>query len=478
MGRFGIFAAFGMGLLMALGAASGRAADVPPGNLASLPGSRARQLLSAGQIDQAERIVRAALASGADDALLTIAGEIEFRRANFTEAAQAFEAAISLNPQNPRAWWGLGRIEQAHFRTQRARDLFAKAFSLNHRDTDIILSYAEFVSDPASKAILLDNVARLASSDRPERAAQANAQLQIQRQLQGRTAGRLASPYSAYRLALGGFRPNGSAAAGVIVTARINGGRPLHLLLDTGARGIVIDSGTARKLDLETIASSRLSGFGDTANGESQVALARSVTFGDLAFEDCLVEVARQNLTAGADGIVGLEVFERFRIGVDGAAGTLRLTPFDDASLDASLGRVPAIGIGHLLLVKARVRGGKEGLFLVDTGAAFTTVSHQYLPTAAEAGQAVKLQGAQGALAGAFRAGPLSIAVGGVALVDGSPLVMDLKAISQAQGIEIAGILGYSTLGKSAFTIDLKNGVLEFPGTAGSRHLVTRTFAK
>ncbi len=450
------------------GAAEGSAGV--PANLTGLqpPAAsvlRARQLLSAGQIDQAERMVRAALAAGADDGLLSVAGEIQFRRANFAEAAQSYRAAIALNSGNARAWWGLGRIEQAHFRPQGARDFFARAFSLNHLDTDIILSYADFVSDPASNAVLLGNVARLASFDRQERSADAAARLQIQQRLQGRTPARLASPYVAYRLPLSGFRPQGSALAGMLVAARINGSRPVRLLLDTGARGIVIDSGTARKLDLETVAASRLGGFGDAGRGESRVALARSVTFGDLAFEDCLIEVAGQNLTAGADGVIGADVFERFRIGVDGRAGVLQLAPFDDSPRAGSQASVPAVGIGKLLLVKVRVQGGSEGLFLVDTGAAFTTVSRQHVPIVPDARRTVAMQGAQGAVS-AFRAGPLAFDVGGgLTLTDSAPLVMDLRPISQAQGIEIAGILGFSTLGASPFTIDLRNGLLEFPAS-------------
>ena len=485
MPRFRILIPLGIVLLMALATVPGRAAEGSAGVTANPNGplpaagsaAGARQLLSAGQTDQAERMVRAALAGKADDGLLTVAGEIQFRRANFDEAAHAYRAAIALNPDNARAWWGLGRIEQAHFRRVSARDFFARAFFLNHRDTDIVLSYADFVSEPASQSVLLDNVARLASFDRPERSADAAARLQIQQRLQGRRPWRLASPYVAYRLALSGFRPNGSGVAGMLVAARINGGRPLRLLLDTGARGIVIDSGAARRLDLETMAASRLGGFGDARRGESRVALARSVTFGGLALADCLVEVAGQSLTAGADGVIGADVFESFRIGVDGRAGILQLTPYDDSPRDASQVSVPAIGIGKLLLVKVRVQGGSPGLFLVDTGAAFIMVSWQYLPTAGEAGRLVQMQGAQGAIGSAFRTGPLAFEVGGLALADAAPLVMDLRPVSEAQGIEIAGILGYSTLGKSRFTIDLRNGLLEFPGMA-AREMVTRTFTK
>jgi hypothetical protein len=39
---------------------------------------------------------------------------------------------------------------------------------------------------------------------------------------------------------------------------------------------------------------------------------------------------------------------------------------------------------------------------------------------------------------------------------------MDLRPISQIEGIEIAGILGYSTLAKSPFTLDLRHGTVVF----------------
>ena len=196
MPRFRIFTPVGIGLLMTLASAPVRAAEGSTGAPLNLPAPtlRIRQLLSTGQTDQAERLIRAALADNDDDALLCLSGDIHYRRANFPEAARAYQAAIALNPENARAWYGLGRIEQAHFRAPRARDLFAKAFALDHRDTDIILAYTDFVIDPASKSILLENVARLANLNQPDRAAHAVAQRQIHQRLEGRLPARLASP--------------------------------------------------------------------------------------------------------------------------------------------------------------------------------------------------------------------------------------------------------------------------------------------
>jgi hypothetical protein len=56
----------------------------------------------------------------------------------------------------------------------------------------------------------------------------------------------------------------------------------------------------------------------------------------------------------------------------------------------------------------------------------------------------------------------MALRVDGLPLVEHDPLAMDLGPISQLEGIDIAGILGYSTLGKSPFTIDLRNGLVEF----------------
>ena len=78
----------------------------------------------------------------------------------------------------------------------------------------------------------------------------------------------------------------------------------------------------------------------------------------------------------------------------------------------------------------------------------------------------MELQGAQGPLAGALRVAPLVLNVGGLPLVERAPLAVDLRAISQVEGIEIAGILGYSMLGRSPFTLDFRNGTVEFAGIA------------
>jgi hypothetical protein len=229
----------------------------------------------------------------------------------------------------------------------------------------------------------------------------------------------------------------------------------------------VIGARAAKKLDLETIVASQLAGFGETRGDESRLALARTVAFGDLVFDECLVEVSDGTLTSGADGVLGADVFENFRIGLYARAGVLQLTPFDvPAGQPVERPSIAAIGMRHLLFVQARVEGGKEGLFLVDTGAAYTAIAHEYLPPSAQPGQAVGMTGAQGPLAGATRVAPVALRLGGMPLAENAPLAMDLRPISQLEGVEIAGILGYSVLGQVPFTIDLRHGIVEFARAA------------
>ncbi len=416
--------------------------------LANATLSRARQLLRTGRIVDAEHLVDIALSSAPDDSLLCLAGEIQLRRANFTGASAAFTAALQRNSENARAHWGLGRIDQFYFRPDSARAHFARAFSLDFHDTDIILSFAEYVSDPAARATLLRNVAALARQDQPERAGRAIAELSVLQRLQGRTPAHLASAYTVYRLPLTGFRPLGSSQIGVLVAVRINSGKSLHLLLDTGARGLSIDSHAARNLDLETIASSGLQGLGDSASAGSRLTLARTVTFGNLAFEECLIEVSDHSLTTGADGVLGADLFESFQIHLNPAERLLELTPFE-SPISPSATSISALGHRNLLFVHAGLETGKEGLFLVDTGSGFTSVSRDLLPAALPQGLPVGLQGAQGPLAGGIRLASLEIQVAGKSVVD-APVALDLHRISQLEGVEISGILGYSLLGRSS----------------------------
>ena len=218
---------------------------------------------------------------------------------------------------------------------------------------------------------------------------------------------------------------------------------------------MLIDARAARHLGLEPIVESQLGGFGTADRGESVASLAREVSIGDLRFEDCLMEVSSRSITPGADGILGADLFEQFRMRVDARAGVLELTPGEAAAPQTSS---RAIGLRNLLLVESAV-GRKTGWFLVDTGAAYSAVSREMAP--AGLGPATEMLGVRGAFQ-ANRLGPLSLAIGARQLLDLAPVAVDLGPLSQREGVEISGVVGFPALNKGPLTIDLRRGQITF----------------
>lgn len=381
----------------------------------------ARALLRSGKVDQAERLIRNAREMGPDNArLLCALGDILFRRADFSHAGKAYKSALDLDANFAYSYLGLGRIAQLEFRRTSARDLFAKAFRLNPNDPEIVSAYTRMTAG-----------------------------------LQTRPYSRLSSAYTTYELKLTGFHPTSSSPDGVLVTAKINGGKPLRLVFDTGFSGVNVNGKAARSLGLEAISESQfVGGLGDDRPHTVQPALARTIAFGNLEFRDCPIQVDPGSVTPGADGVIGADVFAQFEITLDARSRRLSLVPFSGE------GQANVYGVNHLLLVRTKINRRKEGLFLLDTAAAFTSVSEE-IARPWEHRAAVPLMGARGLLSHVFRVPPVELDFGGRPVIDPAPVALDLRQLSQQIGVEISGILGYLLLSRSNLTINYRDGIVQ-----------------
>lgn len=263
---------------------------------------------------------------------------------------------------------------------------------------------------------------------------------------------RVASDYRDYRIPLNIWRPTGVTAMGVVVPVRIDGGRPLRLVLDSGASGITISNQTARELQLGARVEAKVTGFGRGRETVAHLGVAESVVIGDLRFEDCPIRVVGDSLTRGADGVIGTDFFGAFRIRLDAAAKELRLEAFREPQASAES------RASHLLFVKATVNGQGEGLFLVDTGSAVTSLASDVRWPRAMAGNTMNLTGVSGEVPEAKYLAPVSLEIEGKKVVERQPVALNLEAISRRNGIKVAGILGYSVLSRTGVTFDYREG--------------------
>jgi len=341
--------------------------------------------------------------------------DAQYRQGSFDEAAALYRAASTANPNSARAWFGLGRVAKLNFRDAEARNLFSRAYDLDPLDPEI-------------------------------RAAQNTA-----------PRAHLSSPYTSYDLKLTGFYPRDATAAGVTVTVRINGGKPLRLVLDTGARGISIRESAARDARLVLGPESRIQGF-ERGSSPAHMAVAESIAFGDLTYRDCPVAVSSMDVASGADGVMGTALFQEFEVRLDAGARMLRLQPYRDAVEPG----IRVYGLDGLLVVKARVNRDREGLFLIDTGSAYTAVDSKLAKRWGAVPAAVALQGVAGLVTRGFRVAPVELEIDGRKMHDPSGVAVDLGAVSDREGVEFAGLIGYSVLGKSPLILNYRDGMIDF----------------
>ena len=283
------------------------------------------------------------------------------------------------------------------------------------------------------------------------------------------TSSHLASPLRPYTLKLESFVPAPGRATGVLLKARLNGGRPLRLLLDSGAEHLVVTRGTARAAGLP--AGSRLSlvGFGRMEENGGSFAVAQTVDVGPLSFRDCPVDVADHKVVDGADGVLPLVLFADFLVRLDFPAKVLDLTPYQSAR--ESHGRFTrALAVNAALFLRTVLDELHNGYFLLDTGAAHNAVSHKTAKALGGPGMLASTRLVQGA-GGVSEVLELKSAVhfraAGQEITSNDVVLIDLDTMSRYNGLEVAGLLGYPALRGYVVTVNYRDSLVRMEAEPG-----------
>jgi tetratricopeptide (TPR) repeat protein len=489
--RLAAFASLSMTICLAQREPNTVAANSLSGKLAWDPASTlvsVRTLLDTdrgdGVLDQAKRQIPSHLS---DSQRLCLLGDILYAQAELDMAQRAYQEALESDPRSGRAHWGLGRIHKSRFRRKTALQYFSAAYQLDPDDPEIVLSYAEFTPDRATRKALWRRYLGLpAAQEDPERAGDIGARLEMEERLGDRQTSTLASPYRAYRFKLSNFRSIDGAVSGLLLAVRIDEGKPLKLVVDSGGTGIILNGKFVRKDATrgapytaedypEVLARSQIGGMGSGAPRDAEIVLARSLAVNDFRLENVPVEVADGEIVTGADGVIGLDVFHEFVVRLDARARLLDLLPLDGPGEKEAHARNLWLGrdrsaclpcedssetltVSHFLLVRATLDGGHDGFFLLDTGSAQSVISSEL--AFGWRSQNAALRGVQGQLPDVYRIRPVTLKVSGNDWFDPAPVAADLREFGRRQGVRILGTIGYSLLKWSILTVNYRDGVV------------------
>ena len=266
----------------------------------------------------------------------------------------------------------------------------------------------------------------------------------------------LASPYHHYSLKLKHFYPRPAQVSGVLVQVRINRGRPLEMILDSGADLMVIGSKAARSVGLSGGPERHLEGLGSR---RARVVQAKTVDIGPVSFRNCRVGVVKGKVVEGADGVVPLSLFSEFRLRLNLPRKTLELIPYSREQAPPA----PAthgVRRDYLLLVATVLNGEQNGYVLLDTGAYCSGISRKVARTLSGFPMVrnVPLSTGTGAATGQHVSSFVHFAIAEQDLIPKEVVAMDLSNVSSYYGVEVMGLLGFPALSRYILTIDYRAG--------------------
>jgi hypothetical protein len=122
------------------------------------------------------------------------------------------------------------------------------------------------------------------------------------------------------------YGPDAHRMRGIGLAVRLND-RNAHLLLDTGAGGIMVSRKVAEKAGLAAISAVHFGGIGDKGLQSGYTAVADHIRIGELEFQDCVVAVSDKGSVADEDGLIGADVLGAYLIDIDLPGMRLKLTP-------------------------------------------------------------------------------------------------------------------------------------------------------
>ena len=478
-----------------------------------------RAMLRQQKIDEALDAVNTALAAQPSTAaLLAAKGDVQFRLAQMSEAELSYLTAKKLDPKEVRAYLGLARLYRSYSLYRRTYDQLQSAHEIAPDDIEVQRAWLSMLPRKERLAAMEaylggphpDNEEETkwmteyleflrATADKPVHGCGLVSKVE-------QTETKLETMYGA----------DGHRMRGIGLSVKLND-RNVHLLLDTGAGGIMVSRKLAEKAGLIRISAVHYGGIGDEGLQSGYTAVADHIRIGELEFQDCVVAVSDKGSVGDEDGLIGADVLGAYLIDIDLPGMRLKLAPLpkrpEDTVAPKSLNsegeeqanaerkedsvneptsqdqksprpiskpaqRLPkdryiapdmadwtnVFRFGHSILVPTSVNDSKSMLFGLDTGAFSNILSvragRQFSKVNSE--DRVRVHGVNGAVDKVYSSDKATLRFGHFEQPNLGIITLDLSTISRHTGTEVSGFLGFAMLRQLEVELDYRDGLVNF----------------
>jgi len=477
-----------------------------------------RAMLRQQKIDEAFDAANAALTVQPNAAaLLAAKGDVQFRRGEMSDAEGSYLTAKKFDAKEVRSYLGLARLYGSYSLYRKAYDQLQRAHEVAPENIEVQRAWLHMLprkerlealqaylsgphpDDEEETKWMTEYLEFLkATADKPMHACRLASKVE-------QTETKLETMYAA----------DAHRMRGIGLSVKLND-RNAHLLLDTGAGGIMVSRKVAEKAGLTSISAVHYGGIGSKGLQSGYTAVAEQIRIGELEFHDCVVAVSDKGWVADEDGLIGADVFGGYLIDIDLPGMRLKLSPLpkrpedtvaptslnsegeEQANAEQKEGSTaealqepkPAAPVskpaqhlpkdryiapemanwtkvfrfGHSMLVPTSVNDSKPMLFGLDTGAFSNLLSvragRQVSKVSSE--NRVQVRGLNGAVDKVYSSEKATLRFAHFQQANQGIITLDLSNISRHAGTEVSGFLGFSMLRQLEVKLDYRDGLVDF----------------
>ena len=398
-----------------------------------------------------------------DPATMALYGDALWSIGLFDEAEVVFRDALARDPGLSRGHHGLAKSLAVRSQLETAMEAAQEALRLSPRDAEIhhtVGTIYERMYRFEEAAIAFGNyVNLLPAKNRSDRAAWSRTEIRFLRSFGRRTPFGMAAD-AAERLYTIPFELEREK---IIVKARVNGGRSLDFVIDTGAEQTVLSREVARRARVDPVVYTLSAGVGEVGLRGLQLARIDSLEIGNLTLTDVptliknppLSGLPRRETESFSPVAAGLSV----KIDYD----RQRLTLGRRLSVEPADVELP-LRVHRLATVRGTVNDDRDVSFVVDTGGEVISISTA-TASALRHPPAVRrlplrVYGSSGWDPDAFLLPGINLMFDTIQFPNYPVVVLNLRAPSALLGFQLGGIIGHNFLSRYHVALDLHDSVV------------------